>query len=277
MTSPSENDKILALLRVFAEYPRQLLYKLTSQIAGVYAIQREQEQDVFDKPEFAQDMLLLKKEWLIKVEGAAAKNSKLTFNQNTVYDTWVSIIDRGADALREGQIPLSEFGGSSRPQRRKPRKTTAPISKTPAGIRNLVDQKREELPTRATLNHIAASIAARQGQKTFRDDLLRAYGNTCLVTGPNIQDILEAAHIQPYADGGPSELPNGLLLRADIHTLFDLYLLAIDEEKMTVLTSPYLLETPYADLDGAPLQFPDWSTDRPSKVLLRKHRQTAGL
>jgi len=98
-----------------------------------------------------------------------------------------------------------------------------------------------------------------------------------LVTGPNIPDILEAAHIQPYADGGPPTLANGLLLRADIYTLFALYLIGIDEEQMTILISPQLICTPYADLAGKLLKFPDGVMERPSKTLLKQHREAAGL
>jgi hypothetical protein len=275
MTTSSEST-LLALLRIFSENSGQLLCKLAPQLAAVYTVPRQQQQDVFEQPEFTQDMIMLKKEWLIKVQGAAAKNDKLQFDKATAYNTQVSIIDRGAEALHENQIPLSTFGHSGKAQSHKPRKSPAPVSKTTHGMRGLVARKREDVPTRATINNIAASIAARQGQEKFRSDLFNAYGDRCLVTGPNIRDILEAAHIQPYADGGPSELPNGLLLRADIHTLFDLYLIAIDAD-MKVLISPQLRSTPYAGLAGKPLQFPEGVTDRPSEMRLEQHRQAAGL
>lgn len=65
-------------------------------------------------------------------------------------------------------------------------------------------------------------IAPRLGQGTFRLGVLDAYQRRCAVTGDRIIPVLEAAHIRPYASQGPHEIPNGLLLRSDIHRLFDL-------------------------------------------------------
>jgi hypothetical protein len=281
MTIPSENDKVLALLRIFAENSGQLLHKLAPQLAEIYAVPREQALAVLDQLGFAQDMIMLKKEWLIKVQGAATKNDKLQFNRATDHDTWISVIDRGSEALHDNQIPLSTIGRSGRTSGSKPQKTAKAASQPPVNMRDLVARKVKRLRAPKeqdeTVEKIVASIAAQQGQKEFREKLFDAYGDRCLVTGPNIRDILEAAHIQPYADSGPSTLENGLLLRADIHTLFDLYLIAIDEEKMTVLISPSLVSTPYAEFAGKSLQFPDGVTARPSGALLEKHRQASGL
>jgi hypothetical protein len=51
----------------------------------------------------------------------------------------------------------------------------------------------------------------------------------CVVTDTEIEDLLEAAHIIPHAEGANYHESNGLLLRADIHTLYDLNLLSIDK------------------------------------------------
>ncbi|KMS52935.1 hypothetical protein V474_24080 [Novosphingobium barchaimii LL02] len=71
-------------------------------------------------------------------------------------------------------------------------------------------------------------VAVRQGQSRFRDDLLQAYGGRCAITGCTIEEILQAAHIMPARDGQTNHVQNGLLLRADIHTRFDLDILRID-------------------------------------------------
>lgn len=71
------------------------------------------------------------------------------------------------------------------------------------------------------------AIARRRGQATFRSDLLRAFDSTCAVTGCSTNDVLEAAHILPYRGPHTNRTSNGLLLRSDIHTLFDLYLLTV--------------------------------------------------
>ena len=78
-------------------------------------------------------------------------------------------------------------------------------------------------------NMIYASICRRQGQEKFRRKLLEAYEGKCAVTNSSITEILEAAHIIPYKGSSTNHVQNGILLRSDIHTLFDLDLLRIDK------------------------------------------------
>ena len=66
-----------------------------------------------------------------------------------------------------------------------------------------------------------ALIRPRLGQGSFRVAVVDAYGRRCSVTGEKTLPVLEAAHIRPFASGGPNEISNGMLLRQDIHTLFD--------------------------------------------------------
>jgi len=77
-------------------------------------------------------------------------------------------------------------------------------------------------------------IRARRGQKKFRDSLRERYGDICMVTGCTILDILEAAHISPYRGIKDNHVANGLLLRSDIHTLFDLNLLAVEPKTLMI-------------------------------------------
>lgn len=71
-------------------------------------------------------------------------------------------------------------------------------------------------------------VVIRQGQPAFRRKLLNAYGRKCAVTGCTIEATLEAAHIRPYWGDITNDVRNGLLLRADIHTLYDLGHIKID-------------------------------------------------
>ncbi|MHB1765794.1 MAG: HNH endonuclease [Gammaproteobacteria bacterium] len=66
-----------------------------------------------------------------------------------------------------------------------------------------------------------ALIRPRLGQGAFRLVVTESYDRRCAVTGERTLPALEAAHIRPYAAGGLHETPNGLLLRRDIHSLFD--------------------------------------------------------
>ena len=88
--------------------------------------------------------------------------------------------------------------------------------------------------------------------------------------------MLEAAHITPYLGPNTNHPSNGLLLRADIHTLFDLGLLTIDSASMSVVLAPSLTGTDYGRLAGTLLRLPDNVAVRPSVTALDQHRLWAG-
>lgn len=115
-----------------------------------------------------------------------------------------------------------------------------------------------------------ASIKSRRGQPAFRRALLDAYGYQCVVTRCHVEELLEAAHITPHAEHTDYRVSNGLLLRADIHTLFDLYLLCIDD-RHRVRVSPRLRNTEYWKYDGQPIaRFPKRIADNPDRDALMK-------
>ena len=100
------------------------------------------------------------------------------------------------------------------------------------------------------------AIAVRRGQPEFRRRLREYFGDRCVVTGSDVDEILEAAHIDAHADGGDYSVSNGLLLRADIHTLFDRRLLSIDVESQrpVVRLHPSISRSEYRELDGGGLR-----------------------
>jgi HNH endonuclease len=111
-------------------------------------------------------------------------------------------------------------------------------------------------------------IRERRGRRRFRDALRQRYGEQCVVTGCQILDILEAAHIAPYRGEEDNHPKNGLLLRADIHTLFDLDLLGIDPDSLTITLHPDVQsDKQYAPLEGATLRCLD--NRLPSSAALR--------
>lgn len=118
---------------------------------------------------------------------------------------------------------------------------------------------------------ILASIARRLGQPKFRRELLRAYSERCAISGEPALAVLEAAHIEPYRVRGLNTVTNGLLLRADLHTLFDLGLISFDEHDR-LLVAAVLDNSDYANLRGKPLRVPDVTAYRPSKQALAAHR-----
>lgn len=79
-------------------------------------------------------------------------------------------------------------------------------------------------------------VAERRGQEPFRKALLNAYDGRCAVTGCDAVDApLEAAHISPYRGPQSNHVTNGLLLRAHIHTLFDVDLVCVRPEDLRVV------------------------------------------
>lgn len=107
-------------------------------------------------------------------------------------------------------------------------------------------------------------IVERRGQPEFRSNLISAYRGRCAVTGSDAVAALEAAHIVPYCGPQSNHVSNGLLLRADIHTLFDLDLIGIDPQTLKVVLSPALQGTNYRDLQGTRLSQPVEPAARPS-------------
>lgn len=117
-----------------------------------------------------------------------------------------------------------------------------------------------------------AIIVLRRGQSQFRSRLLTAYAGRCAVTGTSIEGVLEAAHISPYKGEYTNVVSNGLILRSDIHTLFDLHLLTVVPD-LTVRVAPEASNEPYSTYDGAQIMCPKRSADRPGLDVLSRHNE----
>lgn len=118
---------------------------------------------------------------------------------------------------------------------------------------------------------VLMQVAMRQGQFNFRSLMLIAYGETCAVTGCSTVDVLEAAHIVPYRGVHTNRADNGLLLRSDIHTLFDLGRLWIDPDTMTVRLASDMRGTDYWQYEGVKIALPKSKNDWPNPEHLAKH------
>ena len=120
-------------------------------------------------------------------------------------------------------------------------------------------------------------VAPRLGQGTFRVAVTDAYGRACAVTGEHSLPALEAAHIRSYAKEGPHEVRNGLLLRADLHRLFDLGYVTVTPERRFVvsdrLREDYSNGRSYYPLKGQSLSVPAREVDRPAIEHLQWHNE----
>jgi hypothetical protein len=118
---------------------------------------------------------------------------------------------------------------------------------------------------------VMRAIKERRGQAGFRTALLEAYDRCCAITRCTVLDVLEAAHVTPYLGPETNNVTNGILLRADLHTLFDLHMIAVDPENMRVSVHPKLKQSEYGKYDGTKISTPSSPTARPSKKALHKH------
>lgn len=97
------------------------------------------------------------------------------------------------------------------------------------------------------LQYTYQKVKKRLRQSKFRKELLVAYNYTCAVTGSKVIELLEAAHIQPYDGIHTSVVSNGILLRSDIHDLFDL---KKDGKRLINISVNYKIEV-YSTLEGS--------------------------
>lgn len=124
---------------------------------------------------------------------------------------------------------------------------------------------------------VMSTIVRRQGQPAFRQMLMDAYDCRCAVTKYDAAESLEAVHIVPYRGPQTNSPANGLLLRADLHTLFDYGLIAVDVSDMRLLVAGRLADTKYGALGGTPVHVPSESSLAPSEENLDFHRSWTGL
>jgi hypothetical protein len=107
-------------------------------------------------------------------------------------------------------------------------------------------------------------IAIRQGQPKFRKDLLENYKQKCCMTGCDVQDTLEACHVYPYMGPSTNHVQNGVILRSDLHTLYDRGLISINENYKILVSKVLKMSKFYNYLDGKNILLPDLKKHRPS-------------
>lgn len=113
--------------------------------------------------------------------------------------------------------------------------------------------------------------AKREGQSRFRTKLLEAYEGQCACSGCNVTETLQAAHIIEYRGQESNATENGLLLRADLHLLFDNSLISVDPKSSTIITSSRLNGTNYTHLNGKKLRPPKSKCFAPNTNCLLAH------
>jgi putative restriction endonuclease len=117
---------------------------------------------------------------------------------------------------------------------------------------------------------------SRLGQGSFKVLVTDAYNRRCAMTGERTLPVLESAHIKPYALSGPHNISNGLLLRSDLHKLFDKGLITVTSdlhiEVSNRIKSLYENGRDYYALQGrALISMPKEPLYRPSREYIEWH------
>jgi putative restriction endonuclease len=124
-------------------------------------------------------------------------------------------------------------------------------------------------------------IRPRLGQGIFRVLVTKAYDGACCVSTEHSLPVLEAAHVRPYGEGGIHEVSNGLLLRSDIHKLFDCgYVTVTPDYHFEVsprLKSDFSNGKSYYAFHGQKITLPDDPAGLPDRSILSWHNEVKFL
>jgi putative restriction endonuclease len=120
-------------------------------------------------------------------------------------------------------------------------------------------------------------VAPRLGQGAFRVIVTDAYERRCAITGEKVLPVLQAAHIRPFSSDGPNRVQNGILLRSDLHTLFDCGYMTVAPslhlEVSSRLHEDFDNGRDYYALHGNPLRLPPRAVARPANEFLLWHNE----
>ncbi len=135
-------------------------------------------------------------------------------------------------------------------------------------------ETRREVP----LDWVERPVRQRLGQGAFRVLVTDVYDRRCAVTGEKALPVLQAAHIRPVTKDGPHRVDNGLLLRSDIHALFDQgYVTVTPDHRFLVsrrVKADFDNGEPYYPLSGRRIWLPGQTADRPARDFLEWHADT---
>lgn len=191
------------------------------------------------------------------------------------------VLDQAGKPWLPGLLPASNVGAKVEPKLAKLLGLSGESLTSVFGLtKGLLEQEAKSADASGSFSpadevderqRVLAAIVRRRGQPSFRKALLDAYGGRCSMTGCNVVDALEAAHIRPYSGRSSNVVCNGLLLRADIHTLFDIYLISVHPTTLRICLSPALQGSPYSEISDKPLAIPAKGNQKADQSSLAWH------
>lgn len=144
----------------------------------------------------------------------------------------------------------------------------------PHGFEELPQDERNlllELDGEDSRRVVVAQQVRREQQGKFREALLSAYAGSCAITGTDVREVLQAAHINPYRGKRSQVVNNGILLRADMHLLYDAHLISVDPDSLELRMSERLGTSDYLRYNKVALHTPDNPKLAPNRDLLAIH------
>jgi hypothetical protein len=141
------------------------------------------------------------------------------------------------------------------------------------------NDERIKIPQEASDDNVSdkrlVSISRRRGQPAFRKRLLVLYDGKCAITGEAVDEVVDAAHIVNHSQSGVNHSDNGILLRSDVHDLFDAGLLMVNPSDYSIIIDESLKETSYFQFNGNKLAARVDGTQPSKDYLARKNRSGA--
>lgn len=181
-------------------------------------------------------------------------------------DLWIDLPESWSRSIQRGKIySTGDAEGLDLWNRLNDLPQPRLLAPTP-GFADAEEQARYGVPT---------LIKPRLGQGAFRVAVTEAYGRQCAISDGKVLPALDAAHIKPYAEGGLHTESNGILLRKDIHSVFDAGYATIDEKYRFSVSNKikdiFNNGEEYLRLHGKVLRLPNHRSDWPDPNFLRWH------
>jgi hypothetical protein len=218
------------------------------------------------------------------IRGGKYPFKNLTGRDRAYLEFWGRLIEQRGGRITLQQIAASgefpEYGGSKKPHdggvaNRLVKADLITVSRdgnilalTQSG-RQLLATAGVEIETDRLIRF--GEIASRPGQQEFSRDVRQAYRNRCAITDCTTPEALEAAHIRTEEGRDYNGLTNGILLRADIHALFDAGLITLTADGSRVECSVKLADETYCYLRDPPVYRPVGNA--PSHENIAHHRR----
>lgn len=145
------------------------------------------------------------------------------------------------------------------------------VSESDTKFRSLLEEF-ESIDREDRRNFSMRRVAQRDGQTEFRGQLETAYEGKCAISGCGVSEALEAAHILSYRGAHTNHVQNGILLRADLHCLFDAGLISINQE-YKILISNRLANSEYFRYHQQSIFLPRDVRHRPHPEALKRRNR----